>query len=100
MGLSSSDFKDARRASLQHQGEDAGEVSGGASAPPVDAGGGCGGGAPGDVPGAWGAGAVCGGAAGAGAAGSSLCGRNEISSICQRPTGCEMVRSMSAYLAA
>ena len=27
------------------------------------------------------------------------CGMNAISSICQRPTGCEMVRSISAYLA-
>ena len=32
-------------------------------------------------------------------AGCSLCGMNAISSICQRPTGCEMVRSISAYLA-
>ncbi len=29
----------------------------------------------------------------------SLCGTNAMSSICQRPTGCEMVRLISAYLA-
>ena len=37
--------------------------------------------------------------AGGAGAGCSLCGMNAISSICQRPTGCEMVRSISAYLA-
>ena len=37
------------------------------------------------------------GAAGPGA--GCCCGMNAISSICQRPTGCEIVRSISAYLA-
>ena len=37
--------------------------------------------------------------AGGAGAGCSLCGMNAISSICQRPTGCEIVRSISAYLA-
>ena len=80
---------DAPRDSFQLPGEGAAEVSGGAS----------GAGAPGDAGGACGAGAAGGGAAGAGIAGCSLCGMNAISSICQRPTGCEMVRSISAYLA-
>ena len=35
----------------------------------------------------------------AGPGAGCCCGMNAISSICQRPTGCEMVRSISAYLA-